>query len=249
MTTSTQIEPVTFDSLDEAREYLKKCVGGVRSATLEMARALNTIQKSRVWRKEFGTWSEFLEDMGMSRSWANKLVRSLEVVEELPITEVSQAVPLLSLDSDQRKQVWNMATEEHGASPSSRQIADAVKSISGDSPVIEEGDPDEESDVSDRHDAGPQVSGVPSVEFHNRATDMLADLFRTLAILQQTKSGTFLNDNELREARKLIKGALNFSRPAIVCPACSGHGCPRCLDNGWLPIGMLQPRELDKLSN
>lgn len=116
-------------------ETLEAKVAAAKAAWLDAAAALEEILTKKLYRATHDTFEGYcLERWGMSRSYANRLVQGAKVVEKLPPIGGNPAEsvirPLVSLEPDERAEVWREAVELSPAGkPTAKDVREAVKTV------------------------------------------------------------------------------------------------------------------------
>lgn len=117
---------------------LEKCEAVIQSGMqtfIEVGNALCEIRDSRLY-KSYGTFEDYCRDKwGMTRQYANNLVRSSEVAENLETivskpTHESQVRPLTKLkEPEQQREAWTEAVATSGGKPTAKHVEAAVEKV------------------------------------------------------------------------------------------------------------------------
>ncbi len=111
------LEPLTKKE-ELRRQKLEAEVDAGLSTFIKVGQALEVIRADRLFKSTHGSFETYCRDRwGMSKTHANRLIASFEVVENLkslgvgePVSE-AQVRPLTGLNPDQQRKVWGAIVE------------------------------------------------------------------------------------------------------------------------------------------
>lgn len=216
-------------------ESLEEMISRGAKAFFEVGIALTEIRESRLYRAQYDTFEQYcLERWNFTAARGRQLMGAVEAIASLPDempkpSNSAQASALAGVPEDRRTDVWSeavrMASDENRA-PTARDIREIAESLEDSAEV------DEWSDGISIGEANinvvkPIVKQLIAVL--KEATDLADGLSKTSAKEWMLTGGSSLLKH-IRDARDHV----NASKPAGICPECSGNGCRKCFDTGWL---------------
>lgn len=120
----------------------------------EVGNALSAIRDMRLYRSEFKTFEEYCQDRwGFQRHYANRLIASAKVVEDLVPTGTKPeservAREVAKAPEDKRQEVWQQAIERSGGKPTAAEVKAVVAEICEEEEESEEDDRPTDEEVS-----------------------------------------------------------------------------------------------------
>jgi hypothetical protein len=134
MTTITVQEQAALTSAEQQRlQDFESTIQRGLQTFYEVGSALMAIREQRLYRAEYGTFEDYCRDRwGMSKTNANRLVQSAEVVENLTPIGVkpeneAQTRPLAKLPADEQPEAWQEAVERSGGKPTGKIVQQVVQ--------------------------------------------------------------------------------------------------------------------------
>lgn len=133
--TITQEKPLTTSEETEFSVHEFTIAHGI-STFIKVGNALAAIRDQRLYRNDYGTFEEYCrERWKISKTHANRMIGAADIAEDLtPIGVIpnseSQLRPLAALPAEQRREAWQMASQESGKEqPTARAIQKAVQTV------------------------------------------------------------------------------------------------------------------------
>ena len=108
--------------MNEIQNQLSLLEKQVESGFSNAANALREIKESKIYKKQYGTWENYLKDRwGYSKMWYSHLISASEVVDNIEKvnnclpkpSNIGQARELSTLEPAQQVEVWEAVTEKY----------------------------------------------------------------------------------------------------------------------------------------
>lgn len=219
-------------------ESLERTIERGMKSFLEVGAALCEINSKRLYRAQYETFEAYCrEKWDFSAARGRQLMSAVEAIASLPDdlprpTNASQAQELAKVPEDLRADVWMDAlneAESEDRDVTAADIRESARLVEDDDDEDFEDDDEEVVSMGEANiaETNPIVRDV--LEKIRAASDAAEKLIKTSASAWLLVSGTALLKH-LRDA----KDHVNAAKPAGVCPACSGSGCGKCFEVGWV---------------
>ncbi len=204
------------------------------------------IRDEEVYLETHKSLEAFVNDeFGLERRRAYQLIEAATVkanlctncTQELPIlpTNEGQFRELARAPLEQQAEVARKVVEkaaEENRKPTAKDYQQAVKQVTAElldegeeAPVAEESPPEPEPSHHPKQMAGPLMAHVKT----------LVQMLNNLKKLKEQRGGEWIDVQSISTQISALKYSLKSSIYYADCPACSGAGCVRCRQSGFLP--------------
>jgi len=239
------------------KEHIRACevIDQNLPALHVVGRELLKVNSLEIYKETHSSFASFCKErFDLDRSTAYRYMKSAEVVENLSaavVEEVSpncqQKLPILPKKESQLREVAKAPAEQQAEvvkqavekaaqenrTPTANDYKNAVRKVVGEL-VNEDEQLPEEQPKSDGKDSRPnprQMDG-PIAAHVKTLTQMLNDLKKR----QQEHGGQWIDLQTISSQITALKQILKSSLYYADCSACSGKGCERCRQSGFLPV-------------